>query len=240
MSLEGLRAGSVGHGEIRFSVIIPVLGTTIGLADAIGDYGRELGSLEGPFEIVLVPGRPQTGECDQLVRTYDWARVRTAGGPGWGRSVRDGLELASGEILGYTNWKRTSAAVLLQMLRYASSSPELVLRANRRTRDTRVQRLGSLLFNLECRALLGITAWDVNGTPKVFPRNYTRLLALTREDDLLDAEFALVCEREGYQVAEIPVDAPPRPGHGAGVDYRNAVLMYLRVFGLRRGANAVA
>jgi len=108
-----------------------------------------------------------------------------------------------------------------------------VLRANRRTRDTRTRRLGSLLFNLECRVLLQVPAWDVNGTPKVFPRGFGKLLQLRQEDDLLDAEFALVCEREGYPVVEVPIDAPPQSQGGPGVDGRAALRMYLGLLRLR-------
>src|ERR1039457_6785444 len=111
---------------------------------------------------------------------------------GGGAAVRAGLAAGRGDVLCYLNWPRTSASSLAEMLRLALRNPKLVLRANRRTRDTRLQRLGSLLYNLECRLLLQIPVWDVNGTPKVFPRCFDRLLALSSQDELLDAEFACV------------------------------------------------
>ena len=46
---------------------------------------------------------------------------------------------------------------------------------------------------------------DVNGTPKVFPRKFARLLDLDREDDLIDAEFVMRCRTEGYPVVDVPV-----------------------------------
>ncbi|MGA2010861.1 MAG: hypothetical protein ABSH51_10070 [Solirubrobacteraceae bacterium] len=221
--------------RIHFSVVIPVLRSTAGLAALVGDYHAGLATLQDGFEVVLVPGRDQAAECAQLTRRYECLRLCDPLGPGWGRAVRAGLAASTGEILCYANWERTSAPALLEMLNYARGASDLVLRANRRTRDTRHQRLGSLLFNLECRALLGTTAWDVNGTPKIFSRTRTKLLALSRDDDLLDAEFALVCELEGYPVAEIPIDAQPLPGHETGPDWRRALLMYAGVLSLRRG-----
>jgi hypothetical protein len=124
------------------------------------------------------------------------------------------------------------------MLGYALRNPDVVFRANRRTRDTRLQRLGSLIFNLECRAVLGVTAWDVNGTPKVFSRARTKLLELTRDDGLIDAEFAWTCEREAYSVVEIPIEAPSVLGRSSVPDYAAALRMYTGLLGLRRQAPA--
>ena len=46
---------------------------------------------------------------------------------------------------------------------------------------------------------------DVNGTPKAFPRRSTSCSRLTRDDDLIDLEFLIVCHREGYPVLEVPI-----------------------------------
>jgi hypothetical protein len=54
------------------------------------------------------------------------------------------------------------------------------VKANRKIRDHWSRRLGSLLYNLECRALFDLSVWDVNGTPKVFPRSCDRAAQLTR------------------------------------------------------------
>jgi hypothetical protein len=234
MSSDNPGLESADGPQIRFSVVLPVAGSSGGLAAAIGDYGRGLADLGERFEMILVPGPDQTDVCAELAKRHEWLSTCDPLGVGWGRAVRAGVAAATGEILCYTNWERTSGRALTEMLRYARGSSELVLRANRRTRDTRRQRAGSLLFNLECRALLGTTAWDVNGTPKVFWRTHAGLLALERDDDLIDVEFALVCEREGYPVAEIPIEAGPVTGHVQELDYASAMRMYVGVLSLRR------
>ena len=58
------------------------------------------------------------------------------------------------------------------MLLYASVYPDVVVKANRRSATTGGAGLGSLLYNLECRALFDLSFWDINGTPKVFPRSF--------------------------------------------------------------------
>jgi hypothetical protein len=76
-------------------------------------------------------------------------------------------------------------------------------------------------------------SWDVNGTPKAFPRQFQALLELTRDDELLDAEFTVTCEREGYPTLEVPVREPDAVSGGVGL--ATALRMYARVPQLRRG-----
>ena len=76
-----------------------------------------------------------------------------------------------------------------------------MLKANRTIRDSFQRRVGSLLFNLECRALFDLPTMDVNGTPKVFPRAFAKLLELARDDDLIDVEFMLDLPARGLSAA---------------------------------------
>ena len=226
--------GPPGSPDVHCSVVIPVGRDLSGLDEALAGYGERLAGLGSSFEAVLVVDEGQASDGRRLAARHDWVSVCTISGGEWGRAVRAGLRAARGDVLCYTNWERTSASALVQMLEYSLGQPQIVFRANRRTRDTFAQRVGSLLFNLECRALLGIGAWDVNGTPKVFGRRHARLLELRRDDDLIDAEFAVVCEREGYSVAEIPIEADLAHGHGRAPDYRAAWRRYIGIVMLRR------
>ena len=51
-----------------------------------------------------------------------------------------------------------------------------VIKASRKIRENWKRRLGSLLYNLECRALFDLPYWDINGTPKVFGRHFIPLI----------------------------------------------------------------
>ena len=119
-------------------------------------------------------------------------------------------------------------------LLYAHTHPLVVIKANRRLRDNSRRQLGSLLYNLECRMLFDLSIWDINGTPKIFPRSFDRLLALTRDDDLIDAEFALVCEREGYPIVEVPLLETVRHGGKSTTSYSSAFKMYVGAYRLAR------
>jgi hypothetical protein len=153
---------------------------------------------------------------------------------GWGRAVRAGLREARGDVLCYANCARTTAEMLTLMLAYQSAYPQVALKANRRIRDNWRRRLGSLLYNLECRALFDLPLWDVNGTPKVFPRTFAALLELTSDDDLIDLEFVATCQREGYPVIEVPLLATQRHGGRSTTNYASALRMYVGAYRLSR------
>ena len=124
--------------------------------------------------------------------------------------MRAGLAAARGDLLCYTNSARTTSKDLLLLLLYGSVHTDSVIKASRKIRENWKRRLGSLLYNLECRALFDLPYWDVNGTPKVFGRHLSRLLELTRTDDLIDLEFNAICRAEGYPVIEVPIFSTTR------------------------------
>jgi hypothetical protein len=203
----------------------------------IEGYLGELERLDGETELVLVPNacRDQSPDiCRALAERHEAVRVVELIDGGWGRAVRAGLGEARGDLLCYTNSARTQPPMLTLMLVYAAAYPNVVLKANRTIRDSLQRRLGSLLFNLECRALFDLPTMDVNGTPKVFPRAFSRLLELERDDDLIDVEFALTCHREGYPVLEVPILATERHGAESTTGYRSAARLYLGAWRMSR------
>ncbi len=103
--------------------------------------------------------------------------ARDASRAGWGRAVAAGLAAARGDLLCYTNSARTAAAGSARC--YCSTRlhiPDVVIKANRKSRENWRRRAGSMLFNLECRVLFDLSSSDINGTPKVFPRRFDKLL----------------------------------------------------------------
>ena len=212
------------------SVVLPVHNQAAHIAGILRNYVEALDDIGRPVEFVLAvnASRDQTlTVCESLTRTYPRVRVIHDSRPGWGRAVKAGLRAARGDLLCYTNSARTSATELRQLLLEAIAHPGAVVKATRQVRDSWKRRLGSLLYNVECRALFGLSTRDVNATPKVFSRAQTALLRLTSDDDLLDAEFLLACAREGYPVIEVPIFATRRQGGSSTTNYTSAVRMYV-------------
>ena len=99
-----------------------------------------------------------------------------------------------------------------------------------------VRRIGSVLYNVECRTLFDLPVWDVNGTPKVFSRDVAGQLNLQEDGDLIDLEFIVRCTQLGVQILEVPIVSAVRHGGESTTNYYSAVRMYWGAFKMQRAA----
>ena len=215
--------------ERLLSVVLPVYNQVDHIRPVVEGDLEALRRVPLPVEIILVPnGCRDDSEavCRALAAEHPQVRVEPSPKGGWGHAVKHGLAAARGDLLCYTNSARTEPEELILLLLYAVAYPRCVVKANRKIREHWRRRLGSLLYNIECRALFDLSNWDVNGTPKVFPREFSKLLTLARDDDLIDAEFNMICRREGYPMVEVPIFSHRRHGGRSTTNLRSAFRMY--------------
>lgn len=234
--MTGLRAVT----EKDMSIILPVSNQADHIEAIIRGYVEALSKVQGSKEILLVTNgcRDRSPEiCQRLAEEFDMVRCVNSEAGGWGLAVRLGLKEAKGRIICYTNSARTSPEHLILHLLYAVAFPGVVVKANRKIRDNWRRRLGSLLYNLECRAFFDLPTWDINGTPKVFPRSFDKLLQLRHDDDLIDCEFNVICRREGYPIIEVPVLMTKRHGGKSTTNYGSAMRLYLGAYKMWRALN---
>jgi glycosyltransferase involved in cell wall biosynthesis len=222
------------------SVVLPAYNQADHIAEIVREYAAALGRMPLRHELVLVPNGVMKDAteavCAELAATLPHVRTEPSALGGWGRAVRHGLTKARGDLLCYTNSARTAPGELTLTILYAATHPGTVVKANRKIREHWSRRLGSLVYNLECRALFDLSVWDVNGTPKVFPRTCERLLQLTHDDDLIDAEFVRVCREAEYPMLEVPVFSSRRFGGKSTTTLRSAVHMYWGAWAMWRDA----
>ena len=219
------------------SIILPVHNQADHIGTLVQEYTTALERLEHPHELILVvnASHDQSLEvCQMLAAQNSSLRVVHSLQGGWGFSVKLGLKESQGDILCYTNSVRTSSQDLMLFLLYAVVYPNVVIKANRKIRENWQRRLGSLLYNLECRKLFDLAYWDINGTPKVFPREFDKLLTLQRNDDLIDLEFHILCRRNRYPMLEVPIFSSRRYGGKSTTTYKSAVKMYWGAYKLWR------
>jgi glycosyltransferase involved in cell wall biosynthesis len=201
------------------SVVLPVYHQADHIEAIIADYASALARIGIPCEFIAVvngSGDRSLEVCQDLARRNPAVRALYSERNGWGQAVQCGLEAARGDLL------------------YSVACPNVVVKANRKIRGGWQRRLGSLLYNLECRALFDLAYWDINGTPKVFPRTFKRLLGLARQDDLIDLEFSILCRREGYPVIEVPIFSSRRHGGTSTTNYQSAARLYWGAFQMWR------
>lgn len=219
------------------SIVLPVYRQADHVEGTITPYMNALDKLDHPYELLLSvngSGDKSLEVCRSLAANSPELRVIYTETPGWGRAVRRGLMASDGDLICYTNCARTTAEDLAHFIEYAIHNPGEVIKANRKVRESFRRRLGSLLYNLECRTLFDLPFWDVNGTPKVFPREFDRLLQLTRDDDLIDAEFCAICRMANYPLIEIPIFSTRRHGGRSTTSMSSAIKMYMGVLELKQ------
>jgi glycosyltransferase involved in cell wall biosynthesis len=218
------------------SVVLPIYNQADHVEGLVQQYLSSLGNLKHSCELVLVVNGNEDGSlerCQVLAKSYDLLKVLYDAKSGWGRAVRKGLEAATGDILCYTNSARTSAYHLALHVMLALANPGLVIKANRRLRHPFARRIGSVIYNVECRTLFDLPVWDINGTPKVFGRETYERLNLQENGDLIDLEFIIRCGQLGLQILEVPIVSSARHGGGSTTNFISAARMYWGALSMR-------
>jgi dolichyl-phosphate beta-glucosyltransferase len=219
------------------SMVLPIHNQADYIRGVIEDTLGVVRRLDVAVELVLVTnGCTDTSYeiCRSLSESHEEVKAVNLSQGGWGRAVREGLAACTGEMIGYTNSARTSPEMLALMLCYAQVYPNAVLKVKRRIRDNARRQIGSLVYNVECRLLFDLGTWDVNGTPKLFPRSFGSLLDLDQDGELIDAELLAICQRKRYPIIEVPVLSTARRGGNSTTTYRTALRMYKGAIEMRR------
>jgi len=224
------------------SVVLPVYNQADHIESVLRDYVQALARLDFPTEILPVVNgvrRDNSLElCRSLEQQHSSIRTLCIDEGGWGRAVRHGLSQASGDLICFTNSARTTARDLVLMLLYGTVNDDCVVKANRKIRENWKRRLGSLLYNLECRYLFDLAYWDINGTPKIFPRSFAPLMNLEENGDLIDLEFNAICRRMNYPVLEVPIFSKSRHSGRSTTNWKSAYRMYSGAYGLQKKLRA--
>jgi glycosyltransferase involved in cell wall biosynthesis len=219
------------------SIVLPVHNQADHIEQVIREFVNELAKVPARCEIMLVENASRDNSldvCNKLASELPCVKVISTTKAGWGHAVRLGLLTAEGDVICYTNSARTTAGDLVFCLLYAIAYGGVVVKANRKIRESWRRRLGSLLFNIECRTLFDLSNWDVNGTPKVFPRHFDELRHMRQADDLIDTEFCIMCRQGGFPMIEVPIFSTRRRGGKSTTGYRSAVRLYWGAFALWR------
>jgi glycosyltransferase involved in cell wall biosynthesis len=224
--------------EPAFSIILPVYNQADHIGEIVDGYDRALDAAGISHELVLVVNGAQrdasVAACEELAGRYPSVRVLVERQGGWGRAVKRGISESRGTSICYTNSARTTDRDLTLLLLYSRAFSDVVIKANRKIRESLPRRVGSLLYNIECRTLFDLSCWDINGTPKVFPRSFHALLELRSDDDMIDAEFNAVCRRREYPMIEVPIFSARRHGGKSTTNYGSALRMYVGAYRLFR------
>lgn len=219
------------------SVVLPVHNQADHIGGIVDEYEAALAALPSQHEIILVINacRDDSAEiCRGLSSQYPAVRMVETQPGGWGFAVKLGLAQARGDVLCYTNCARTSAEELRLLILHAFANPGDVVKAHRISRESPGRKIGSLLYNTECRLLFNLPAWDINATPKVFSRDIYEAIRPQSDGDLIDLEVYVKCMRLGRVVLEVPVYSTGRHGGKSTTTLKSAWRMYRGAFRMWR------
>lgn len=223
--------------RIDLSVILPCRNQEDHIGPVLRAYAGPLDTTGLRYELVVVPNAcvDRTAAVVREVAAAD-PRVVVVEIPlgGWGRSVLEGLAVAKGDFLCYTNSARTDPHDIPRLLELFQAHAPCVAKVRREQRGVVLREVGSWLYNLEGRLLYGFGARDVNGTPKILGRETYERLLLSSRDDLLDLELMVKASRLGLPIVELAVPGFKRRGGRSSTNLRSAWRMYSGAVKLRR------
>jgi glycosyltransferase involved in cell wall biosynthesis len=219
-----------------FSIILPLYKQVNHAQHLYDTYTASLDTLNDTWELLFIVNGVNDGAVDKLnsVNKRDNVKVLYLEKGGWGRAVKFGLAQGTGKYLCYTNSARTEIKDLLMILNYAKVNNDNVVKATRIIREKLTRKVGSTLYNFECRLLYKVPVWDVNGTPKVLPLKVYKQLNITSEDDLIDAEIIIQCAQKQIPIIEIPVISTARISGSSTTNFRSAYKMYKGLLRFRK------
>jgi dolichyl-phosphate beta-glucosyltransferase len=207
---------------MRVSLVIPAynevarIGTT--MAEAIAYFEQR----RAPAEIIVVAdGTDGTRDAALEVASEHRATgttVRVIGSTerrGKGRGVREGVELATGDIIGFTDAdNKTPITEFDKVAAMLETGHDLVI-GSRALGDSQIEqaqrwyrRWGSMAFGVFLRASIGLDGIiDTQCGFKFFRRQVARDLFSHQVIDgyMFDVEILFVAQQRGYSIGQVPI-----------------------------------
>lgn len=177
------------------------------------------------FELVLVDNgsTDSTGEIiDRLAgEGLPIVKVHVQENQGYGHGVLSGLRRCRGRFVGFVCADgQVDASDVVKVFDLAANArtPKLVKVRRRFRMDGPVRKIVSIIYNFMTAALFGgLGSIDLNGNPKVLPREYLERMNLRSKDWFLDAETLIRAKQLGLPVFEINVIGQLREGGRSNV-----------------------
>jgi glycosyltransferase involved in cell wall biosynthesis len=135
---------------------------------------------------------------------------------GYGNGILRGLPSCRAALVGFIcadGQVEANDVVRLYDIAARATSPKLVKVRRRFRMDGALRKVVSTIYNFSTTALFGgLGSIDINGNPKILPRDYLERMELESTDWFLDAEVMIKARRLGLAVLEINVLAQMREG----------------------------
>jgi glycosyltransferase involved in cell wall biosynthesis len=175
-------------------------------------------------------------------------KVHVPRNQGYGYGVLQGLRVCRGRLVGFVcsdGQVHAGDVVKVYDIAARARTPKLVKVRRRFRMDGLKRKIVSVAYNVITTVMFGgLGSIDVNGNPKIFPRQYLDEMNLQSRDWFLDAETLIRAKQLGLQVFEINVIAQLREGGRSNVRVETCWeftrnLLHYRLGGTRLTAGAL-
>jgi len=177
------------------------------------------------LEMVLIDNGSQDGTekvIDEMIRDgFPVVKETVTVNEGYGNGVLCGLRSCRGKYVGFICADgQVEADDVVKVFEIASQakSPKLAKVRRRFRMDGLSRKFVSTAYNLVTPLLFGgLGSIDINGNPKIMPREFLERMNLESKDWFLDAEVMIKAKRLGLEVLEFNVMAQMREGGKSNV-----------------------
>ena len=197
----------------KFSIVLPCYNEAGTLPSLFARFSAVIGS-RTDLEVVFVNNGSKDNsaavfahELAQPNRT--WARLTHIPiNLGYGYGILAGLHEARGEYIGWTHAdSQYDPAIVLAGFQQLSSAPEpnrSFLQGRRQSRNW-FDSFFTAGMSVIASVALGTQVRDINAQPKIFPREFLRLMRHPPDDFSLDLYALFLARQYNYSILELPV-----------------------------------
>lgn len=167
------------------------------------------------YECLLVKNGPKVGSTKYISEfASSHKNIRLfASEPGYGSAVIKGLIEAKGKyVLFMPIDGQVDLGDLPILWRLAKTGRWQLVKVKRIKRENTSRLLVSKTLALVAHMMFGISLHDINGSPKIFPQKYVRLLKLKSKHSLVDLELIVKMQMMDWKIKEIPTKTLARVG----------------------------
>lgn len=224
--------------KINLSLVLPIHNQETIIEPVVAQINKVLTKTKISNEIILV----ENGSSDktltvlrELSKKHSNMRVLIAK-KGYGSAVIKGLISAKGDYVAYMpSDGQLNPKLLSQLYKIINKNNYDLVKIKRTSRESNIRFLRSKTFNILSRLLFHIPVLDINGSPRIFLRNWLPILDLKYKDSFIDAEMAIKAYYLNWKIIEIPTPTLPRLGGKSTVSIKTVIEFLRNLFSYKIG-----